>query len=178
MPNPGPLRPYKGKSPKIADDAFVADNAIITGDVEVGSGSSIWFGVVIRGDSAPIRIGERTNIQDHTVIHADDDAPTTIGNDVTVGHRAIVHGTTVGDGAQISMGAIVLSRSIIEPGAIVGAAALVPEGMTVPANTIVMGIPAKPRREVTDDDRRRTIATAKHYVQRGKDYGEEYERLS
>ena len=177
MPTAGPLRPYRGKTPKIADDAFVADNAIITGDVEIGGGSSIWFGVVIRGDSAPIRIGERTNIQDHTVIHADADAPTTIGDDVTVGHRAIVHGTTVGDGAQVSMGAIVLSRSVIEEGAIVGAGALVPEGMVVPANTIVMGVPAKPRREVTDDDRRRTQATATHYVQRGKDYAEELRNL-
>jgi carbonic anhydrase/acetyltransferase-like protein (isoleucine patch superfamily) len=106
----GPLRTYNGTTPQIADDAFVADNAIVIGDVEIGSGSSVWFGVVIRGDSSKITIGERSNVQDGTIIHSDADAPTTIGNDVTIGHRAIVHGCTVGHGAQVSMGAIVLSH--------------------------------------------------------------------
>ncbi|MCC6936282.1 MAG: gamma carbonic anhydrase family protein, partial [Thermomicrobiales bacterium] len=98
---PNPVRPFRDKQPRIADDVFVADNAIITGDVEIGAGSSVWFGVVIRGDSAPIRIGERTNIQDGTIVHADADAPVTVGNDVTIGHRAIIHGTTIGAGAQV-----------------------------------------------------------------------------
>jgi carbonic anhydrase/acetyltransferase-like protein (isoleucine patch superfamily) len=157
--------------PKVADDAFVADTAIVTGDVEIGSGSSVWFGVVIRGDTAPIRIGQRSNIQDGTIIHADPGAPTTIGDDVTVGHACIIHGTTLGDGAQVSMGATVLSHSVIGPGAIVGAGALVPEGATVEPNTIVMGVPATFRRTVEDADRARTVEAARHYHALGREYG-------
>ena len=167
---PNPLRPYNGVMPKVADDAFIADNAVITGDVEIASGASVWFGVVIRGDSAPIRIGERSNIQDGTIIHADADAPTTIGNDVTIGHGCIIHGTQIGDGAQVSMGAIVLSRTVIGPGALVGAGALVPEGMVVDPNMLVMGVPAKPRREVEARDRARTIEAARHYSELGREY--------
>jgi carbonic anhydrase/acetyltransferase-like protein (isoleucine patch superfamily) len=159
--------------PKIAADAFVADNATIIGDVEIGSGSSVWFGVVIRGDSSPIRIGERSNIQDGTIIHSDEDAPTTIGNDVTVGHRAIVHGTTIGDGAQVSMGAIVLSRSTVGANAIVGAGALVPEDAVVAPGSIVMGVPAKYRRDATEEDLVRTREAARHYAALGREYDAE-----
>jgi gamma-carbonic anhydrase len=173
----GPLRPYKGKTPRVAPDAHIADNAIITGDVEIGEGSSVWFGVVIRGDSSPIRIGRHSNIQDGTIIHSDADAPTTIGDNVTVGHRAIVHGTTVHDGAQVSMGAIVLSRSVIGENAIVGAGALVPEDAVVPPNTIVMGVPAKPRREVTEADLARTREAARHYHELGGEYAAEWAKL-
>lgn len=168
-----PLRPYKGTTPTVAADAFIADNAVITGNVEIGSRSSVWFGVVIRGDSSKITIGERSNVQDGTIIHSDEDAPTTIGDDVTIGHRAIVHGCTVGNGAQVSMGAIVLSHATIGAGAIVGAGALVPEGATVEPNTIVMGVPAKPRREVTEEDRARTIEAARHYSELGREYTSE-----
>jgi len=167
---PNPVRPFRDKQPRIADDVFVADNAIITGDVEIGAGSSVWFGVVIRGDSAPIRIGERTNIQDGTIVHADVDAPVTVGNDVTIGHRAIIHGTTIGAGAQVSMGAIVLSRSVIESGAVVGAAALVPEGAVVEAGSVVMGVPAKPRRTLSEADRARVARAAEHYVELAREY--------
>ena len=169
----GPLRPYKGKIPTIAPDVFIADNAVIIGDVDISSGSSVWFGVVIRGDSSKITIGERSNIQDLTMIHADADAPTTIGDDVTIGHGALVHGCVVEDGAQVSMGAIVLSHATIGAGAIVGAGALVPEGATVEPNTIVMGVPAKPRRTVTDEDRARTIEAARHYSELGREYKHE-----
>ena len=164
------LRSYKDKVPHIAADAFIADNAVIIGDVEIGSGSSVWFGVVIRGDSSKITIGERSNVQDGSMLHSDEDAPCTIGDDVTIGHGALVHGCTVEDGAQISMGAIVLSYATIGAGAIVGAGALVPEGMTVEPNTIVMGVPAKPRRAVTDEDRARTIEAARHYSALGREY--------
>ena len=178
MPNPGPLRPFRGVMPKIADDAFVADNAIITGDVEIGSGSSVWFGVVIRGDSSPIRIGTRSNIQDGTIIHSDEDAPTAIGDEVTIGHGCIIHGTTVHDGAQVSMGAIVLSHSIIGPGALVGAGALVPEGMTVELDTVVMGVPANARRQVEERDRARTMDAVRHYHELGQEYATEWKRLT
>ncbi|MEX1158312.1 MAG: gamma carbonic anhydrase family protein, partial [Thermomicrobiales bacterium] len=169
----GPLRPYKGKSPQIADDVFIADNAVIIGDVEIGSGSSVWFGVIIRADSSKITIGERSNVQDMSMLHSDEDAPCTIGDDVTVGHGALVHGCVVEDGAQVSMGAIVLSHAVIGAGAIVGAGALVPEGMRVEPNTIVMGVPAKPRRAVSDADRARTIEAARHYSALGREYASE-----
>ncbi len=168
-----PLRPYNGATPQVADDAFVADNAVVIGDVEIGSGSSVWFGVVIRGDSSKITIGERSNVQDMSMLHSDEDAPCTIGNDVTIGHGALVHGCTVADGAQISMGAIVLSHATVGAGAIVGAGALVPEGAVVEPNTIVMGVPAKPRRAVTDEDRARTIEAARHYSALGREYASE-----
>jgi carbonic anhydrase/acetyltransferase-like protein (isoleucine patch superfamily) len=166
----GPLRPYRDKTPKVADDVYISDNAVVIGDVEIGSGSSVWFGVLIRADSSKITIGERSNLQDGTIVHSDEDAPTTIGNDVTIGHGAIVHGCLVEDGAQISMGASVLSHAVIGAGAIVGAGALVPEGMHVEPNTIVMGVPAKPRRAVTAEDRARTIEAARHYSALGREY--------
>jgi carbonic anhydrase/acetyltransferase-like protein (isoleucine patch superfamily) len=167
-----PLRPFRDTSPQVAADAFVADTAVVVGDVEIGSGSSVWFGVVIRADSSKIRIGERSNVQDLSMLHSDEDAPCTIGNDVTIGHGALVHGCTVEDGAQISMGAIVLSHAVVGAGAIVGAGALVPEGARVEPNTIVMGVPAKPRRVVTDEDRVRTIEAARHYSELGREYAE------
>lgn len=169
----GPLRPFRDTFPQIADDVFIADNAVLIGDVEIGSGSSVWFGVVIRADSSKITIGERSNVQDCSMLHSDEDAPCTIGDDVTIGHGALVHGCTVEDGAQISMGAIVLSHARIGAGAIVGAGALVPEGAIVEPNTIVMGVPAKPRRTVTDEDRARTIEAARHYSALGREYAGE-----
>lgn len=167
---PRPLRPIHGVFPKIADDVFVADNAIITGDVEIGAGSSVWFGVVMRGDNAPIRIGERTNIQDGTIIHVDADAPVSIGNNVTIGHRAIIHGTTIGDGVQVGMGSVILSRSVVEPESMVGASALVPEGAVVESGTVVMGVPAKPRRALSETERARVLKAAAHYAELAQEY--------
>src|SRR5690606_29736642 len=143
--------------PQIADDAFIATTATLIGDVTVAEGASVWFGCVLRADTAPIRIGPRSNVQDLTLIHVDPNLPTTIGSDVTIGHSCIVHACTVGDGAQIGMGAIVLSGANIGAGAIVAAGAVVPEGAVVEPNTLVMGMPAKPRREVTEADRARTL---------------------
>jgi carbonic anhydrase/acetyltransferase-like protein (isoleucine patch superfamily) len=163
---------YREHSPRIADDAFVAETATVIGDVEIGAGSSVWFGVIIRGDNAPIRIGARTNIQDGTIIHVDADAPATIGDEVVIGHGAIVHGATVADRAQVGMGAIVLSHAMVGPGAIVGAGALVPEGKLVEAGTVVMGVPAKPVRATTERDAAGILATAEHYVGRGREFRE------
>lgn len=142
-----------GKTPKIADDVFLAPGSMVMGDVEIGEGSNVWFNVVIRGDVAPIRIGKRTNIQDNVVLHIDPDAPCIVGDDVTIGHSAIVHGTTVGDGVMIAMGAIVLSRSEIGAGAVVAAGAVVREGAVVAPGALVMGVPAKERRILSDDER-------------------------
>ena len=159
-----PLRAYRDQTPKVAGDVFVADNAVITGDVEIGAGSSIWYGVVIRGDSAPIRIGVRSNVQDGSIVHADEGSPVNIGDDVTIGHRAIVHGTTIGDGSLVGMGAILLN------GSVVGAGALVPEGATIEAGTVVMGVPARPRRTLSEADRARIIEGSQHYVALAREY--------
>jgi carbonic anhydrase/acetyltransferase-like protein (isoleucine patch superfamily) len=156
---------FEGMTPKIADDVFIAPGAMIVGDVEIGSGSSVWFNVVIRADCAPVRIGARTNIQDCAVVHVDPDAPCTIGDDVTVGHSAIVHGTTVGDRVMIAMGAIVLSRSVVESESLIAAGAVVPEAALVRAGTLVAGIPGKEKRELADDNRARLRLGADHYAE-------------
>lgn len=173
-----PLRPYRDKRPKIAPDVFVADNAVITGDVEIEAGASVWFGVVMRGDSATIRIGERSNVQDGTIVHADEGEPVIVGSDVTIGHRAIVHGCVIEDGAQVSMGAIVLTGARVGAGAIVGAGALVPEGAVVEAGTVVMGVPAKPRRMLSDADRERIVHAAQHYATLAREYKAEQDAAS
>jgi carbonic anhydrase/acetyltransferase-like protein (isoleucine patch superfamily) len=164
------IAPFRGVTPKIADDVFVAPTAVVVGDVEIGAGSNVWFGVVLRGDISSIRIGERTNLQEGVVVHLDADAPTVIGDDVTIGHGAIVHGCTVGSGTQIGMGAIVLSRAIIGEGCMIAAGALVPEGMEIPAHSLVMGMPAKIRRDVSDDERKILLDRAAAYSARGAEY--------
>ena len=170
--------PFAGKTPVIAVDAFVAPTAVIIGDVEIGSGASVWFGVVLRGDVGPIRIGQRTNIQDNSVIHLDQDAPAILGNDVTIGHGAIVHGCIVEAGAQVGMGAIVLSRAVIGAGSMIGAGAVVPGGTVVPPGSVVMGVPGRVRREVTPDERESLLARAAAYAARGENYRRALESLS
>ncbi len=159
-----------GLTPRIAPDVFLAPGSVVVGDVEIGPGSSVWFGAVIRGDSAPIRIGARTNVQDGAVLHVDPDAPCVVGDDVTIGHRAIVHGTTVGNLVTIGMGSIVLSRSRVWDRSIVAAGAVVPEGGEVRANTLVMGIPARERRGLSDAEVARSVHSAEHYVANGAQY--------
>jgi carbonic anhydrase/acetyltransferase-like protein (isoleucine patch superfamily) len=157
-------------TPRIAPDVFLAPGSVVAGDVQIGPGSSVWFNAVIRGDAAPVRIGSRTNVQDGAVLHVDPDAPCVVGDDVTIGHRAIVHGATVGDFVTIGMGSIVLSRSRVGDRAIVAAGAVVPEGAEVRAGTLAMGIPARERRELTDDEIQRSEHSAEHYVANGIRY--------
>lgn len=162
--------PYNGVWPRIATSAFIAPTAVIVGDVEIGEEASIWFGVVIRGDTAPVRIGPRSNIQDNTVIHTDEGAPALIGADCSVGHAAIVHGATVGDGALIGMGATLLNRSTVGAGAIIAARALLPEDKSAPAGQLAMGSPAKPTREVNDTERTRMRDGIAHYLAYAREY--------
>lgn len=162
--------PFDGKRPRIANDVFIAPNATIIGDVEIGDGSSIWFGAVLRGDIGPIRIGRRTNLQDNVVVHLDRDAPATIGDDVTIGHGAIVHGTTIGNGTQVGMGAVVLSRSRIGEGSLIAAGAVVLEDAQIPQGSVVMGVPAKIKRDVTLEERAALLRRAAVYEQRGTAY--------
>jgi carbonic anhydrase/acetyltransferase-like protein (isoleucine patch superfamily) len=131
---------------------FVADNATLVGDVTVGEECSFWFNVVVRGDVAPIVIGRRVNVQDATVIHVDSGVPNVIEDDVSIGHRAIVHGKRVGRGALIGMGAIVLSGSVIGEECLIAAGAVVPPNASIPARSVVMGVPGKIVRQVTDKD--------------------------
>src|SRR5215217_6340435 len=140
---PPTVLPFDGVMPRIAADVFLAPGSVVVGDVEIGPGASVWYNAVLRGDAAPVRVGARTNVQDGDVLHVDPDAPCVVGDDVTIGHRAIVHGTTVGNGVTIGMGAIVLSRSRVGERAIVAAGAVVAEGAEVRPGTLVMGVPAR-----------------------------------
>jgi carbonic anhydrase/acetyltransferase-like protein (isoleucine patch superfamily) len=164
------LRTLNSVGPSIAEDAFVADSANVVGRVSVGEGSSVWYGAVLRGDVNDIVVGARTSVQDGAVLHCDADAPCLVGNDVTIGHLACVHGCTVGDGAVIGIGAIVLSKAVVGPGAVVAAGALVPEGAVVPADSLVVGVPAKTVRPVTVEERQRFQANCGHYVELGKQH--------
>jgi carbonic anhydrase/acetyltransferase-like protein (isoleucine patch superfamily) len=136
----------------------------VIGDVEIGEDSSIWYNAVIRGDVAPIRIGARSNVQDNAVLHLDTGTPCIVGDEVTIGHSAIVHGTTVGDGVTIGMGAVVLSRSTIGTEAIVAAGALVPEDAVVASGVLVMGVPAREKRLLSDAERAASRENALRYV--------------
>jgi len=144
-------------SARIDPEAWVAPGAVVLGDVRVARGASIWYACILRGDldGTWVEIGEDTNIQDGTIVHVDHGRPCRIGARVTVGHRAVVHGATVGDDSLIGMGAIVLSGAVVGRGAIIAAGALVGEGVVIPDGTVAAGIPAKVRREMTDADRDR-----------------------
>lgn len=163
--------PYKGKKPHIGSGVFVAENASLIGDVEIGDDCSIWFGTVLRGDVHFIRIGSRTNIQDNSVVHVTNDLhPTVIAEEVTIGHGAIVHGCTIRRGALIGMGARVLDGAVIGESALVGAGALVSEGMHVPPRTLVVGVPARVKRELTAEELARLESSWQSYVE----YKDEY----
>ena len=167
---------WHGAWPEIADDAFVAPGAVLVGHVTVGAQSSIWFNTVIRGDIAPISIGDRTSVQDNTVVHVNTDAPTVIGNDVTVGHSAMVHGTTIHDGALIGMGSLVLSYSVVGAGAVIAAGALIPERFEVPPGAIMVGMPAKQRDALSEEQAERLSGIPGRYVRVSRQYIDEVAR--
>ena len=165
---------FGDKVPLAAPDAFVADNAAVIGDVEIGAGASVWFACTLRGDDHKIIIGPRTNVQDGTVIHVMNRThPTVIGDEVTIGHAAVVHGCTIEDRCLIGMGAILLNGALIGSGSIVAAGSLVVEGMHVPPGSLVMGSPAKVRRPLTDAE----IADIKAYADRYVAYRLDYMRV-
>lgn len=165
------ILPYDGKHPRLHPDTWVAPTAAVIGDVELGEGANVWFGAVVRGDMFPIRIGRGTNIQDNAVVHVTTDLyATTIGERVTIGHNATVHGCTIHDGALIGIGAIVLDQAVIGEEAMVGAGALVPPGMVVPPRTLVIGSPAKVKRELTDQELAYLRYAGPHYVEAAMKY--------
>ena len=158
------ILPFGGAWPEIAEDAFIAPGAVVIGNVAVGSQSSVWFNTTVRGDIAPITIGARSSVQDGTVVHVNMDAPTVIGDDVTIGHGALIHGTTIADGALIGMGAIVLSYSSVGRGAVIAAGALIPERATVPAGAVMVGMPAKQRDALGPEQQERLVGIPGRYV--------------
>jgi carbonic anhydrase/acetyltransferase-like protein (isoleucine patch superfamily) len=153
-----------------ADDYFIADNATVIGSVIIENNVSIWFNVVIRGDNDPIFIGEGTNIQDGSVLHTDDGVPLTIGRGVTVGHKAMLHGCTIGDDSLIGINAVVLNRARVGRNCIIGANALIPEGKEIPDNSLVMGAPGKVVRELTEGHSTAVKLSGLHYISNFKRY--------
>jgi carbonic anhydrase/acetyltransferase-like protein (isoleucine patch superfamily) len=152
--------------------AFLAPGAVVVGDVTIGAESSVWFGAVLRGDADAIRIGRRTNVQDLCVLHADEGFPCTLGDGVTLGHAAIVHGATVEDDVLIGMRAVVMNGARIGIGSLIAVGALVTEGMVIPPGSLVMGLPGKVVRELGDRDRERIRHAAEHYVEMARRYRE------
>lgn len=173
-----PLYEHLGVAPRLGKDVFVADNATLIGDVEIGDASSVWFSTVIRGDVYPIRLGARTNIQDGSVIHVTGDhAATTVGDDVTVGHMVLLHGCTVGHGCLIGMGSVLLDGSNIGDESIVAAGSLVSPNTVFPPRSFVMGRPARVKRAVTDEDLVWVRAAGELYVQYAETFRTQVRRL-
>jgi gamma-carbonic anhydrase len=149
----GVIRPIKGKTPVVDGSAYVDQSAQVIGDVEIGAESSVWMNVVIRGDVNTIRIGRRTNVQDLTMVHVNKDThPTAIGNDVTIGHSAVIHGCTIEDRVLVGMGAILLNGVHVEADSVIAAGTLLTEGMRIPSRSLVMGRPGKVKRQLTDEE--------------------------
>lgn len=165
------LRSYRGRLPTVHPTAYVDASAQVIGDVEIGADSSVWMNAVVRGDVNVIRIGQRSNVQDGTVVHVMHDThPTSIGDDVTIGHAAIVHGCTIGSRVLIGMGATLLNGATVGDDAIVAAGTLIVEGMVVPPRSLVMGSPGKVRRLLTDAEIAEILQYAARYVRYKKDY--------
>ena len=163
------IRPYHGKFPVLAPSARLAENCTIIGDVALGAFVSLWYGAVVRGNAAPIRVGDASNIQDNCVLHGSRGAPLTLGRNVTVGHGAILHGCTVEDGCLIGMGATLLDGCVIGAGSIIGAGALVPPGKVIPPRTLVVGVPGRVVRALSDEEVAANLANAQRYVQLGQE---------
>ena len=151
-------------------DFWVAPNAVVIGDVSLKKNASVWFGSVLRGDNDPIIVGENSNIQDNSVCHTDDGMPLIIGNNVTVGHKVILHSCIVGDNSLIGMGSTVLNKAKIGNNCLVGANALVTEGKEFPDNSLIVGSPAKVKRELTDMEKKIIELSALHYVENMKKF--------
>ncbi|MHA6483909.1 gamma carbonic anhydrase family protein [Paenibacillus sp. strain BS8-2] len=164
------LLPYKGIMPRLGLESYVAEGAKIIGDVSIGASSTVWFNAVLRGDLAPILIGNRCNVQDNVVGHVNTDQPLIIEDEVSIGHSAIVHGCKLGKGTLIGMGAIVLNGADVGEYALIGAGSIVTENKIIPPYTLSLGSPAKVVRELTEDDLLRMKRTMESYVTKGIEY--------
>ncbi|MDQ0220282.1 carbonic anhydrase/acetyltransferase-like protein (isoleucine patch superfamily) [Peribacillus cavernae] len=164
------MYPYKDKSPQIAESAYIADNAVVTGDVKIGEYSSLWFNSIIRGDVAPAIIGNKVNIQDNSVLHQSPNNPLILEDEVSVGHQVILHSCKIRKGALIGMGSIILDNAEIGEGAFIGAGSLVSQGKVIPPNTLAFGRPAKVVRELTDEDKKDMERICREYAEKGQFY--------
>jgi carbonic anhydrase/acetyltransferase-like protein (isoleucine patch superfamily) len=155
-----------GVAPEIPDDAWVAPGAHVIGRVVLEAGASVWFGTTLRGDTEEIRIGAGSNVQENCVFHTDMGFPLTVGRDCTIGHKAMLHGCTIGNGSLVGMGATVLNGAVIGKGCLIGAGALISEGKVIPDGSLVMGMPGKVVRDLDADAQARLLASAAHYRDR------------
>ena len=162
----GTLLSHGDDFPEVHETAFVAPGAFVIGAVVLGEQASVWYGAVLRGDTEPIKVGARSNIQDGCVLHADPGYPAIIGSDCVIGHRAILHGCEVGEGSLIGMGATVLNGAKIGEGSIVAAGALVPEGKEYPPRSLIVGVPARRVKEVTEEQRQGISRGVRNYIER------------
>ena len=159
------IKQFEDKQPQLGHNVYVAENAMVIGEVTLGYEVNIWFGAVLRGDMHYIKIGNRTNIQDNSVVHVTTAvSPTTIGENVTVGHGAIIHGCTIGDDCLIGMGAILMDDAVIGVGSLIGAGALIPPKMIIPKNSLVVGSPGKVVREVKPLEREMILERPQEYI--------------
>jgi len=167
-------RDYDGIWPEVDEEVFIAETAALIGQVKVGRDSSVWYGAVLRGDEAPINVGRGCSIQDNVILHCDKGSPIEIGDNVTVGHGAIVHGAVIGKNTLIGMGAIVLNGAVIGENCVIGAGAVVKENAVVPPNSMLVGVPGKVIRELTPEqvaEREKTsyyVELSKHYLHGSK----------
>ena len=165
------IKKFRGKSPVIPDSCYISESVNLIGDVTLGENVSLWFGTVVRGDMHFITIGNRSNIQDNSVIHVTTDiSPTRIGSEVTVGHNAIIHGATIEDRCLIGMGAIIMDDVVVGEGSIVGAGSVVPPNMIIPPRSLLVGLPAKIVRQTTDEELEMIIERAQHYIDFSRKY--------
>jgi len=164
------LLPFRGQTPRLAEGVYVAPGAWLIGDVTLGPGASVWFNAVLRADNEPIVVGRLVNLQDGAIVHVDAGQPTHIGDEVTVGHAAIIHACTVEPRVLVGMQAIILSGATIGEGSILGAGALVPEGRTIPPRSLVLGTPGRVVREVRDDEYAAILVSARHYAELAQAY--------
>lgn len=162
--------PRRGLMRRVAGGGLIASTAVVTGDVTIGKDASVWFGVTIRGDDAPIRIGDRTNIQDGAVVHCDTGFPQEIGDDCTIGHGAIVHAVKIGNRVLIGMGSIILGGAKIGDNCVIAAGALVKENADIPSGTLVAGVPARHVREVNERERAFMAHSVPHYIESAESY--------
>ena len=165
-----PLYAFKGKSPRVHPTAFVAPTAVLIGDVTLHEHASVWFGTVLRGDMDRIEIGARSNVQDNSTIHTDENEPTIVGTDVTIGHNALVHSSVIESNVLIGQASVLVGGCVVGTGSIIGAGAVVREGTKVPPHSLVVGVPGKVVREAKPEDERWTVQAAAHYVELGAWY--------
>ena len=165
-----PLLPYKGVMPRIGKNVFIAENAYVIGDVEIGDYASVWYGAVLRGDFAPIVIGSHTSIQENCVVHTDHAYPSQVGSHVTIGHTAVIHGASVGNHCIVGMGALLLNGATVGDESIVGAGAVLAEGKEFAPRSLILGVPGKVLREVSKQEIERIYSNAETYLGYAREY--------